>query len=88
LCENVRWAVSSCELRENKYVLFLFADALTYVIQIKGLLLNIRLIKYNDEFRRSLKFIANLMNGCVYFTEFSVRKESGFFFFFSVGPGG
>jgi len=44
-------------------------------LQIKELLLNVRLIQYNDEFTKSFKFIVNLMNGCVYFTEFSVRKE-------------
>jgi len=75
LCEDVRWAASPCELRENKHILFMFADALPYVVQIKGVLLNVRLIQYDDEFRRSFKFIANLMNGCVCFAEFSVRKE-------------
>jgi hypothetical protein len=56
-------------------MLFLVANALPYVVQIKEVLLNISLIQYNDKFSRNFKFIVNLMNGCVYFTEFSVRKE-------------
>ena len=40
LCEYVRRAASSCDLRENKHILFLFADTLPNVVQIKVVLLN------------------------------------------------
>jgi hypothetical protein len=76
LCEYVWWAASPWELRENKHILFLVADVLLYIVKTKEILslLKVKLVQYNDEFTRSLKCIVKLINGCIYFTEFSVRK--------------
>jgi hypothetical protein len=65
LCKYVSWAASLWELRENKHILFLGADALPYILQIKEVLcpLNIKLGHHNDDFTINKNFIVKLMNG-------------------------